>query len=220
MLRRFTATSTANISSGLISKTSFTRSRATGLPGALHKAGYRRARTDAKWSCVRNPIANGINYALPIGFVQSSALATMVLINAQGQPAAVRYWHLWTGHDGTSHLTKCTMKGFVQAGGQQWQAKQSDSATVIVAYNPKGDWHENPKVQWVMPVQGSFFAKAQDGSEVTLPPGALLLGEDLNTRPDAQGTQGSCQRQSGRGAPRAVYRANGGSGDSRRALPA
>jgi Reverse transcriptase (RNA-dependent DNA polymerase) len=50
------------------------------VSAALHAAGFRKARTFAKWSCVRNPIAGGPTYSLPIGFVQSSALATMVLL--------------------------------------------------------------------------------------------------------------------------------------------
>lgn len=50
------------------------------VAAALHAAGFGRARTFAKWSCVRNPIGNGLRYALPIGFVQSPALATMALM--------------------------------------------------------------------------------------------------------------------------------------------
>ncbi|MEG9502590.1 MAG: hypothetical protein MIN69_12150 [Methylorubrum extorquens] len=50
------------------------------VAAALHDAGHPRARTFAKWSCVRNPIKNGLRYALPIGFVQSPALATMALM--------------------------------------------------------------------------------------------------------------------------------------------
>lgn len=50
------------------------------VAAALHGSKFGRARTFAKWSCVRNPITNGIRYALPIGFVQSPALATMALM--------------------------------------------------------------------------------------------------------------------------------------------
>lgn len=50
------------------------------VAAALHDAKFGRARTFAKWSCVRNPIAGGPRYALPIGFVQSPALATLALM--------------------------------------------------------------------------------------------------------------------------------------------
>jgi hypothetical protein len=50
------------------------------VAAALHHAKFGRARTFAKWSCVRNPVENGLRYALPIGFVQSPALATMALM--------------------------------------------------------------------------------------------------------------------------------------------
>jgi hypothetical protein len=53
------------------------------IAAALHRAGFSKARIFAKWSCVRNPIEGYPPYALPIGFVQSSALATLVLMNTE-----------------------------------------------------------------------------------------------------------------------------------------
>ncbi len=104
---------------------------------------------------------------------------------------AIPYWHLWTGKDGKSHLTECALTDFgAQSAGQQLQIQQPGTANIILAYNPKGDWHENPRVQWVVPLQGSFYIQAQDGSKVTLAPGNLYLGEDLNTTADADGHKG------------------------------
>ncbi|WP_262268833.1 reverse transcriptase domain-containing protein [Microvirga yunnanensis] len=48
---------------------------------ALHKVGFEKARTYGKWSCVKNPLL-GPRYALPIGFVQSPALASLVLMRS------------------------------------------------------------------------------------------------------------------------------------------
>jgi len=49
------------------------------VAAALHDAGFVKARTYAKWSCVKNPLSIGPQYALPIGFIQSPALASLVL---------------------------------------------------------------------------------------------------------------------------------------------
>jgi len=48
---------------------------------ALHEAGVARAKTRAKWSCVRNPYGEP-RYVLPYGFVQSPILATLVLMRS------------------------------------------------------------------------------------------------------------------------------------------
>ena len=109
---------------------------------------------------------------------------------AAAEPA-LPYWHLWTGADGTSHLTKCAMTGFTQPGaGKQWLREEPGSRNLAFAVDPKGDWHENPVVQWVSVVQGAFYLRAQDGAEAILMPGDLLLGEDLGTKPDADGHRG------------------------------
>jgi Reverse transcriptase (RNA-dependent DNA polymerase) len=48
---------------------------------ALHSHGFGPARTFAKWSCVASPYEEG-RYALPIGFVQSPLLASLVLLQS------------------------------------------------------------------------------------------------------------------------------------------
>jgi hypothetical protein len=131
----------------------------------------------------------------------AKALAVLAMMSpalAEDQKPAASYWHLWTGKDGMSHLSECAMRDFVQqTANRQWQIQQPGAANIIFAYNPKGDWHENPRVQWVVPLQGRFFIEAQDGSQVTLLPGSLYLGEDLNTLPDAQGRKGHLSGQNG-----------------------
>jgi hypothetical protein len=57
---------------------SIARSRVT---RALRDWGYQGAGTIAKWSCVLNPIA-GPRHVLPIGFVQSPLLASLVLMRS------------------------------------------------------------------------------------------------------------------------------------------
>lgn len=48
------------------------------VAAALHSVGFKKARSFAKWSCVRSPYGNP-RYAIPIGFVQSPFLASLVL---------------------------------------------------------------------------------------------------------------------------------------------
>lgn len=47
----------------------------------LRQFGFHDARDYAKWSCVRNPYQDP-SYSLPIGFIQSPALATLTLMKS------------------------------------------------------------------------------------------------------------------------------------------
>lgn len=49
------------------------------VAAALRQFGFHDARDYAKWSCVRNPYQDP-SYSLPIGFIQSPALATLTLM--------------------------------------------------------------------------------------------------------------------------------------------
>jgi Reverse transcriptase (RNA-dependent DNA polymerase) len=57
---------------------------------ALRAWGYPGAGTFSKWSCVVNPIAGGPKHALPIGFVQSPLLASLVLMKSDVTDAIER----------------------------------------------------------------------------------------------------------------------------------
>ena len=114
-----------------------------------------------------------------------------------GKPS-VPYWHLWTDAEGMSRQTRCTMSEFqLQAIGAgvkpQWQgAKMHDAATVFITVLPAGwtgDWHENPKPQWIIPLSGRWFVESMDGQRVEMGPGEISFGEDKNTR-DVGGKQG------------------------------
>jgi hypothetical protein len=103
----------------------------------------------------------------------------------------VPYWHLWTDADGVSRQTRCAMSEFEKAAIQpeatpQWiGAKTKDGATVFVTVLPVGwigDWHENPKPQWIIPLSGRWFVESMDGQRVEMGPGEISFGEDKNTR--------------------------------------
>jgi hypothetical protein len=103
----------------------------------------------------------------------------------------VFYWHLWTDAEGISHQKRCALTAFEKAAIQpgaapQWiGAKTHDGATVFVTVLPVGwigDWHENPKQQWIIPLSGRWFVEAMDGQRVEMGPGEISFGEDQNTR--------------------------------------
>jgi hypothetical protein len=111
----------------------------------------------------------------------------------------VFYWHNWTDNNGVSHLTKCSVSSFVlqsmsPPADPQYQARQPEgSAQVILTVQPKGwkgTWHENPSVQWIVPLQGTWFVEAMDGTRVELGPGDVSIGEDQNTKANASGHKG------------------------------
>jgi hypothetical protein len=56
---------------------------------ALRQWGYPGAGTFSMWSCVRNPLS-GPKHALPIGFVQSPLLASLVLMKSEVAEAIER----------------------------------------------------------------------------------------------------------------------------------
>jgi hypothetical protein len=51
------------------------------VAAGLYKVGHRNARDLAKWSCVKNPFGHP-SYALPIGFIQSPILASLVMLHS------------------------------------------------------------------------------------------------------------------------------------------
>lgn len=103
----------------------------------------------------------------------------------------VSYWHLWTDGEGISRQTRCTisafeMKSMSPPASPQWQGpKMHGDATVMVTVQPVGwigDWHENPKPQWIVPLSGRWFVESMDGQRVQMGPGEFSFGGDQNTK--------------------------------------
>jgi hypothetical protein len=114
-------------------------------------------------------------------------------------PPTVNYWRLYTDTDGVSRQTRNTLKKFElspiqpQSAPQWIGAKTTDEMTTLVTVLPVGwigDWHENPKPQWIIPLSGRWFVESMDGQRVEMGPGDMSLGEDQNTRPRSDGKQG------------------------------
>jgi hypothetical protein len=90
-------------------------------------------------------------------------------------------------------MTEFELASFAPPAQPQWQGREiHDGATVLVTVLPVGwvgDWHENPKPQWIIPLTGRWFVESMDGVRVEFGPGALAFGEDQGCR-EADGRKG------------------------------
>ncbi|MBA3920518.1 MAG: cupin domain-containing protein [Nostocaceae cyanobacterium] len=119
--------------------------------------------------------------------------------NNTSHKPTIDYWHVWTDQNGISHQSRCQIQDFSQKGigpdiSPQWlsQLKQS-GATITFSMLPVGwigDWHENPKPQWIIPLSGRWFVETMDGQRVEMGPGEISFGEDQGTKANAQGHKG------------------------------
>jgi hypothetical protein len=106
-------------------------------------------------------------------------------------PPTVHYWRLYADADGVSRQVISTLTNFElspiqpQSAPQWIGAKTTDEMTTFVTVLPVGwigEWHENPKPQWIIPLSGRWFVESMDGQRVEMGPGDISLGEDQNTR--------------------------------------
>jgi hypothetical protein len=109
-------------------------------------------------------------------------------------PAAapvVRYWHLFTDAEGVSHQQQCALRDFALQSMQppadpQWQGTRISAAmTTLVTVQPVGwfgNWHENPRPQWIVPLSGRWFVESMDGMRVEMGAGELSFGGDQHCR--------------------------------------
>jgi quercetin dioxygenase-like cupin family protein len=103
----------------------------------------------------------------------------------------VCYWPLWTDPEGVSRQKQCAMtqfslKSIQEPAAPQWQSDTTSGAmSTMITVLPAGwigEWHENPKPQWIIPLSGRWFVQSMDGQRVEMGPGELSFGEDKNTR--------------------------------------
>ncbi len=108
------------------------------------------------------------------------------------------YWHLWVDQAGISHQSRCaltdfTLQGFAAGAAPQWVGRETTGeATVLVTILPVGwvgDWHANPRPQWIVPLSGTWFVQSMDGERVEMGPGDLSFGGDQAAR-DVGGRSG------------------------------
>ncbi|MEO7013179.1 MAG: hypothetical protein ABI127_02645 [Dokdonella sp.] len=107
----------------------------------------------------------------------------------QAKPT-VTYWHLWADADGVSHQKSCRMTEFEMASmgeaDAQWKGhKMTGKMTTMVTVLPVGwvgEWHENPKPQWIIPLAGRWSVEAMDGTRAEFGPGDISFGGDQNCK--------------------------------------
>lgn len=101
------------------------------------------------------------------------------------------YWHLWTDEHGMSRQRRCLMTEFhlqsISAPAKpQWQGRETQGEmAVMVTILPMGwigQWHENPKPQWIIPLSGRWFVESMDGRRVEMGPGEISFGADQHTQ--------------------------------------
>jgi len=115
-----------------------------------------------------------------------------------GDEPTLHYWHVWSDADGVSHQTRCALTGFEREsmGGAaaQWNDRQPPAgATVVFTVLPPGwtgEWHENPRPQWIVPLSGRWFVESMDGSRVEMGAGEVSFGGDQDCVADANGHKG------------------------------
>ena len=99
------------------------------------------------------------------------------------------YWRLWTDADGVSHQIRCFLTEFelqsISGPAQpQWLGHRTRAeVNVMVTVLPvgwSGEWHKNPKPQWIIPLSGRWFVESMDGPRVEMGPGEISFGADQN----------------------------------------
>lgn len=108
-----------------------------------------------------------------------------------GPKPTMDYWHVFTNADGASEQKRFALENFELKGVNpdvepQWNDKmEKTSAQVTFTVLPVGwvgEWHENPKPQWICICSGRWFVETMDGHRVEMGPGELMMGEDQHTR--------------------------------------
>ncbi len=103
------------------------------------------------------------------------------------------YWHVWSDEQGVTHQTRCELSNFEKGsvGGKaapQWNddllSGQTNLRFAVLPVGWVGDWHENPKPQWIAVVSGRWFVETMDGKRVEMGPGEVSFGGDQNAKPD------------------------------------
>jgi hypothetical protein len=120
-------------------------------------------------------------------------------MTAVSKDPKIPYWHVWVDDEGVTHQTRCALSGFKSesVGGDaapEWiKTLLTSEATLQFYIQPVGwvgEWHKNPKPQWLVPLTGRWFVETMDGQRVEMGPGEVSFGGDQTSKPDAQGRCG------------------------------
>jgi hypothetical protein len=90
-----------------------------------------------------------------------------------------------------SRQTRCAFTEFErrsisEPASPQWIGRTTrGSVTTLVTVLPAGwvgEWHENPRPQWIVPLSGRWFVESMDGQRIEMGPGEISFGADQGTR--------------------------------------
>ena len=107
-----------------------------------------------------------------------------------GPPPKMSYWHVYVDDQGMSRQKRFEIAAFEFKGvgpgvSPQWNDKMEPSAAgvtfTVLPVGWIGDWHENPRPQWIAILTGRWFVETMDGMRVEMGPGELMMGEDQHT---------------------------------------
>jgi hypothetical protein len=109
----------------------------------------------------------------------------------ENETPVVPFWRLFVDPDGVSRwrrsaMTRFTLKSMQPPAAPQWQSEKTrGDITVLTTVQPvgwRGDWHENPAPQWIVPLSGRWWVEAMDGERREFGPGEFSFGGDQNCR--------------------------------------
>ena len=109
---------------------------------------------------------------------------------AESKPR-IPYWHVYVDADGVSRqesfdIAAFELKGIDAKTEPQWNDKMDPAKAgvtfTVLPVGWVGEWHENPKPQWITILTGRWFVETMDGHRVEMGPGETMMGEDQNTR--------------------------------------
>ena len=121
------------------------------------------------------------------------------ITQGESGPPHLSYWHVWADDEGITYQTRSVYSSFDKqsVGGKaapEWIATLlTAKANIVFFVQPVGwigDWHPNPKPQWIVTLSGRWFVETMDGTKVVMGPGEVQFGGDQTTKPDAQGRFG------------------------------
>ncbi|MCP4309102.1 MAG: cupin domain-containing protein [bacterium] len=126
-------------------------------------------------------------------------MANQVRHDSGNKQPIVEYWHLWVDGRGVTHQTRCafrsfSLQSFAPPAQSTWverlSASPSDITMLVLPAGWQGQWHRNPRLQWIIPLSGTWYVESMDGTRVEMGPGEASLGEDQDSRPDGNGREG------------------------------
>lgn len=112
----------------------------------------------------------------------------MNVISSDNSPR-IPFLHMKTAEKGGSTIQYEELDGFIRrvvSGDTDpiWMRHVNgeviDAWFTILPVGWRGDWHESPEPQWVIPLSGRWYIETQDGKRIEMGPGDIHWGADIS----------------------------------------